>query len=112
MLALAASGLDGQHFSFVGYLPVDTRARTQRVRELELASRRFEQTQIAIETPYRNSALLRALVEVLQPTTRLAVASGVTLAAGSCRSATIADWRTHPRPISDRVPAVFLFQAE
>jgi 16S rRNA (cytidine1402-2'-O)-methyltransferase len=112
MLALAASGLDGQHFSFVGYLPVDARARAQRVRELELASRRFEQTQIAIETPYRNSALLRALVEVLQPTTRLAVASGVTLAAGSCRSATIADWRTHPGPISDRVPAVFLFQAE
>ena len=112
MLALAASGLNGQNFAFVGYLPADAGSRARRVRELELASRRLRQAQLAIETPYRNGALLRALVDLLQPGTRLSVVSGLTLAAASCRTATVADWRRQPSPVSDRLPAVFLFQAD
>ena len=61
LLALAASGLNGQSFAFVGYLPVEAGARSARIRELEAASRRLNQTQVAIETPYRNDALLAAL---------------------------------------------------
>jgi 16S rRNA (cytidine1402-2'-O)-methyltransferase len=89
-LALAASGLNGQSFAFVGYLPVEAAARTARVRELEAKSRRERCTQIAIETPYRNAALFGALIESLQPTTQLAVACGLTLAGGWCRMAPVA----------------------
>ncbi|MEP7140537.1 MAG: SAM-dependent methyltransferase, partial [Caldimonas sp.] len=70
-LAVAASGLNGQSFAFVGYLPIDGEARSARIRELEAASRRERQTQVMIETPYRNAALLAALVAQLQPTTML-----------------------------------------
>ena len=68
-LAVAASGLNGQSFAFVGYLPIEGEARNARIRELEASSRRLAQTQVAIETPYRNAALLAALVGQLQPTT-------------------------------------------
>ncbi|MDT7834508.1 SAM-dependent methyltransferase [Aquabacterium sp. OR-4] len=109
LLALAASGLNGQQFAFVGYLPVDSPARAARIRELETLSRRQQQTQLAIETPYRNDALLAALIEHLQPTTRLAVASGLTLPAARCRTMSVAQWRkTGPGDaLGDRLPAVF-----
>ena len=87
VLALAASGLNGQSFAFVGYLPTEAAQRAARIRELEAASRRWRQTQLAIETPYRNAALLAALLAHLQPTTRLAVSSGLTLADGWTRAA-------------------------
>jgi len=77
LLALAASGLEGQSFAFVGYLPQEAAARTARIRELEATSRRQRQTQIAIETPYRNTALLGALVQTLAPQTRLSVSCGL-----------------------------------
>ncbi|ODU96368.1 MAG: ribosomal RNA small subunit methyltransferase I, partial [Rubrivivax sp. SCN 70-15] len=73
LLALAASGLNGQSFAFVGYLPQDAAARTARLRELESTSRRLQQTQLIIETPYRNAALLAALLASLAPETRLSV---------------------------------------
>lgn len=118
LLALAASGLDGQSFAFVGYLPQDAAARRERIRELERTSRRQRQTQIFIETPYRNRALLAALLECAAPSTRLAVSLGLTLPEGWCRTATITEWRrVHaaaagtPRELSDRLPAVFLLQA-
>jgi len=111
-LALAASGLQGQSFAFVGYLPTDAAARTARVRSLEALSRRERQTQIAIETPYRNAALMAALVEALHPDTRLAVACGVTLPEGWCRMATVARWRQAPPPFESKgLPAVFLWLA-
>jgi hypothetical protein len=68
LLALAASGLNGQNFAFVGYLPQDAAARAQRIRELESLALRTGQTQLFIETPYRNAALLQALLQTLQPT--------------------------------------------
>lgn len=111
-LALAASGLNGQSFAFAGYLPVEAAARAARIRELEAKSRRERCTQIAIETPYRNAALFVALLEALQPTTLLAVACGLTLAGGWCRTLTVAQWRATPARFDDRhAPAVFSWLA-
>ncbi len=110
-LALAASGLGGQHFAFVGYLPQDAAARAARLRELESASRRLVQTQLVIETPYRNGALFEALLATLAPATRLTVALGLTLPEGWTRTARVDQWRNAPPPLPDRVPAVFGFLA-
>jgi 16S rRNA (cytidine1402-2'-O)-methyltransferase len=112
MLALAASGLNGQHFAFVGYVPQDAAARSKRLRELEAHATRSGQTQILIETPYRNAALLQALLEQLQPGTRLAVVCALGLPQQAVRSAPVAQWRQHTAwrealPLS--MPAVILF---
>jgi 16S rRNA (cytidine1402-2'-O)-methyltransferase len=111
LLALAASGLDGQCFAFVGYLPQDDAARAARLRELEARSRREAQTQIVIETPYRNEALLRALLAQLAPATRLSIAHGVTMPAGWCRTRRVGDWRLAVPALDRRLPTVFLFEA-
>lgn len=112
MLALAASGLNGQSFAFVGYLPTDAAARSARVQALQLQSRRERQTQIAIETPYRNAALMAALVDALQPDTLLAVACGLTLPGGWCATRSVAQWRAQPAAFTDKhLPAVFLWLA-
>jgi len=110
MLALAASGLNGQSFAFVGYLPVAPADRAGRLRELEAHSRRAGQSQIVIETPYRNAALLDALVAQLQPATRLSVSCGLTLDTGWTRSDTVAGWRSSAAAMPADVPAVFVFQ--
>ena len=107
LLALAASGLNGQNFAFVGYLPQDAAARMQRIRELEALALRTGQTQLFIETPYRNTALLQALTQTLQHNTRLAVARGLTLATADVRSETVKTWRARPPAADDRQPAVF-----
>ena len=111
VLALAASGLNGQSFAFVGYLPQDAAARAARIRELQQRSQREGQTQLLIETPYRNEAVMRALLEHLQPTVRVSVASGLTLPQGWCRTATVAQWRSAPPSFDKGVPAVFGFLA-
>ena len=107
LLALAASGLNGQYFAFVGYLPQDAEARAQRIRELESLALRTGQTQLLIETPYRNEALLQALMQTLQHNTLLAVARGLTLANADIRSETVKAWRARPPGTDDRLPAVF-----
>ena len=110
VLALAASGLEGQRFAFTGYLPTDAAERSTRVRALETLSRREQQTQIAIETPYRNATLAAALIETLQPATRLSIACGVTLPGGWCVTRTVNQWRQAPPQFSDKhLPAVFLW---
>jgi 16S rRNA (cytidine1402-2'-O)-methyltransferase len=111
LLALAASGLNGQSFAFVGYLPVDAAQRSTRIRELEALSLRQQQTQLMIETPYRNSALLEALLTQLKPGTRLSVSCGISLAQGWTRSASVAEWRKQPGSLPDKVPAVFALLA-
>lgn len=112
VLAVAAGGLNGQSFAFVGYLPTDVAARSQRLRELEQHSRRWQQTQLVIETPYRNTALLEALLAGLQPQTWLSVSCGLTLAGGWTRTETVAGWRAKPgRMLPADVPAVFSFLA-
>ncbi|RST54904.1 SAM-dependent methyltransferase [Variovorax sp. DXTD-1] len=109
LLALAASGLNGQNFAFVGYLPQDSGERQSRIRELEALALKTGQTQLFIETPYRNAALLQALVQTLQHNTRLAVARGLTLATAHVRSETVKAWRAKaPGTATDeRLPAVF-----
>jgi len=111
MLALAASGLNGQSFAFVGYLPVEASERTARIRELEALSRRAAQTQLLIETPYRIEAMLEALLGALAPATRLSVSCGVTLPQGWTRTDTIAGWRAGKTAVPRDVPAVFALLA-
>ncbi len=111
LLALAASGLNGQSFAFVGYPPQDAAARAARLKELETCSRRLGQTQILIETPYRNAALLGAMLGALAPATRLSVSCGLTLNQGWTRSDRIATWRARPAQMPDRLPAVFCLLA-
>ena len=106
-LAVAASGLNGQSFAFVGYLPTEADARAARIRELEATSRRLAQTQVMIETPYRNAALLGALLAQLQPSTILSVSVGLTLVGESTRSDRIDRWRTGAATLPADVPAVF-----
>jgi 16S rRNA (cytidine1402-2'-O)-methyltransferase len=112
LLALAASGLNGQSFAFVGYLPQDAAGRAVRLKELQALSRRAGQTQLLIETPYRNAALLAALLAQLSEDTRLSVSCGLTLREGWTRTDRIAAWRQQPSAMPDRVPAVFAFLAD
>jgi len=93
LLALVASGLNGQNFAFVGYLPQDPAERVQRVRELESLALKSGQTQLFIETPYRNAALLQSLVQTLQHNTRLAVSTGLTLPSQRTVSDTARAWK-------------------
>ena len=111
ILAVAASGLNGQSFAFVGYLPVDGGQRSKTLRELEAHSRRWHQTQLVIETPYRNPALFDALLRDLAPTSRLAVSCGLSLPQGWSRTRTVAQWRVAPATLPTDVPAVFAFLA-
>lgn len=111
LLALAASGLNGQSFAFVGYLPVDAAQLSMRIRELESTAQRLKQTQLMIETPYRNAALLEALLNHLKPGTRLSVSCGISLAQGWTRSSTVAEWRKQASTLPDKVPAVFALLA-
>lgn len=111
MLALAASGLNGQGFAFVGYVPQGASERAQRLRELDAHAQRTGQTQILIETPYRNEALLDALLGTLQPNTRLAVACGLGLPEQTIQSALVRDWKSQParrQALALGLPAVFL----
>ena len=107
VLALMASGLEGQRFAFCGYLPRESAERSARIRELEQRSRREKETEIFIETPYRNEPLLAALLEVCKAGTRLCVAADLTLPSESIMTKTVAEWR-RARTAIGRRPAVFL----
>jgi len=108
LLALAASGLNGQNFAFVGYLPQDSAARSQRLRELESLAAKHKQTQLFIETPYRNQAVWEALVNGLQGTTRLARASGLTMDTMQVHCKTVQAWRSAGKVEISSEPTVFL----
>jgi 16S rRNA (cytidine1402-2'-O)-methyltransferase len=112
LLALAASGLNGQSFAFVGYLPVEAAERGRRIRELESQSKRERQTQLMIETPYRNEALLQALVSHLKADTRLSVSCGLTLPQAWIRSDSVAGWKSRRPELPSDVPAVFSLLAD
>jgi 16S rRNA (cytidine1402-2'-O)-methyltransferase len=105
LLALAASGLNGQNFAFVGYLPIEAAARMQRIRALEALAHKTGQTQLFIETPHRNAALWQTLLSTAQAPTRLLYASGLTLQTAACFSATAAQWKQRAAP-SHELPAV------
>lgn len=116
LLAVMASGLNGQSFAFNGYLPTDAALRQKRIRELEERSRKDRQTQLFIETPYRNAALLEALAATCHPATLISVATDLTLAAESIRTQAAAHWK---RDVSEgrlpdfhKKPTVFSLLAE
>jgi 16S rRNA (cytidine1402-2'-O)-methyltransferase len=113
-MALASSGLNGQNFAFVGYLPQEPQERIRRIKELEQLALKTGQTQLFIETPYRNLALWNALIQSLQTQTRLAFSSGITLSDGVNQSATVQQWRKTrsangdaPPGLNNQTPAVF-----
>ena len=111
LLALMASGMDGQRFAFHGYLPVRADARADALRTLEQRSRAETRTELFIETPYRNAAMLRTLTTVLRGTTRVCVAADLTLDSETIECRTAAQWRPHDPARFDKRPAMFLLQA-
>lgn len=111
LLALMASGLNGQSFAFHGYLPVQDPSRRKRIAELEAESRHIGRTQIFIETPYRNIGLYGALTAACRPDTLLCVAVGLTTAEESIDTRSVADWRRAGPPPIDKRPALFLLLA-
>jgi len=108
LLAVMASGLNGQSFAFNGYLPTDAAQRDKRIKELELRSRKEKQTQLFIETPYRNAAMLEALVAACAPGTLVCVATDLSLPSETIRTMTAAQWKTAPAPDFHKKPTVFL----
>jgi 16S rRNA (cytidine1402-2'-O)-methyltransferase len=110
ILALMASGLNGQNFAFNGYLPVKDPARANRIRSLEKRSLMENQAQIFIEAPYRNVQLISALIEVCRSETRLCIAANLTLPTEWIRTKTIREWKISPPPDLKRQPAVFVLQ--
>lgn len=111
LLALMASGLNGQRFAFHGYLPAREAERDKALRELENESRKRRQTQIFIETPYRNRQLFNGLLKVCQPGTRLTLATDLSLPGESVLTRTIQQWKKLPPPEIERRPTVFLLLA-
>lgn len=116
LLAVMASGLNGQSFAFNGYLPTDAVARTKRIRQLEERSRSERQTQLFIETPYRNAVLLEALLASCQPRTLVCVARDLTLESEAVQTRSVAQWKTEmaagKAPDLHKRPSVFLMLAE
>ena len=108
ILALMASGFNGQSFSFNGYLPVKQDERNMKLKKDENRSRNENQTQIYIETPYRNMHLFESMINTLNPDTRLCIAADLTLETEFVKTKTIKQWKTI-RPELNKRPAIFLF---
>jgi len=111
LLALMASGLNGQRFAFHGYLPIPETERNRTIVALEAESARCHQTQLFIETPYRNEKLFGALLAHCRPQTLLCVASDITLPHEQIRTRPIAQWKSQPAPQLNKRPSLFLLLA-
>lgn len=111
LLGLMASGLDGQRFTFHGYAPVKPDERARSLKAWESASRQHSQTQLFIETPYRNDAMFQSLVQTLKGDTRLCVARSLTTKDEWIRTRSIAQWKQEPAPELAKQPTLFLFLA-
>ena len=111
MLALMASGLDGQSFAFCGYLPAKTDERRSAIRTVEKRSSQLHQTQLFIETPYRNDSLMADLLASCREDTRLCIAADLTLPTATIRTRTVREWKKAPLEIGKR-PCVFLLLAK
>jgi len=107
LLALMASGFNGQSFTFYGYLPIDKVLRTKKIKELESIAERQDQTQIFIETPFRNNSLLDDILKTANPKTRLCIACDLTAATELVQTKTIADWQKKVPELHKR-PCIFL----
>lgn len=111
LLGLMASGLDGQRFTFLGYIPSEKAARVQKLREIEQTSRKNRETQIFIETPYRNQHLLEDILASCNGETRLCIACNVSLEDELIVTKRIADWKNTSLPDLHKKPTVFLLLA-
>jgi 16S rRNA (cytidine1402-2'-O)-methyltransferase len=107
LLALMASGMNGQQFQFIGYLPIDASERTKVIKNLESESRQKKCTQIFIETPYRNNQLFEALTRTLQPQTKICIAVDLTSPTEIIQTKTVQQWKSAVPQIHKR-PAIFL----
>ena len=110
MLALMASGLNGQSFAFCGYLPAKTEERRNAIKAIEKTSQTQRQTQIVIETPYRNDAFFADLLQACRPSTHICVAADITLPDAFIRTRTVSEWKKDNLIIGKR-PCVFLILA-
>ncbi|MBR5072824.1 MAG: SAM-dependent methyltransferase [Bacteroidales bacterium] len=110
MLALMASGLNGQSFTFCGYLPAKTEERRNAIKSIEKVSQSKRQTQIFIETPYRNDAMFSDLLQSCRPSTRICIAADITLPDEYILTKTVAEWKKE-KPIIGKRPCVFLMLA-
>ena len=110
LLALMASGMNGQQFEFLGYLPIDNAERIRSIAALELSSQKKHCTQIFIETPYRNNQLKEALLKTCKPSTRLCIAAELTGAGEFIKTRTIAEWKKEDVDLHKK-PAIFLLEA-
>jgi 16S rRNA (cytidine1402-2'-O)-methyltransferase len=110
LLALMASGMDGQHFQFIGYLPIDRAQRAKAIRDLETESARKNCTQIFIETPYRNNQLMEGLLKNCKPATRICIAADLTGDQELIQTKSTGDWKKNIPDLHKR-PAVFLLLA-
>jgi len=108
MLALMASGLNGQSFAFAGYLPVPSQERKTKIKQLEKRAIQENQTQIFIETPYRNIALFNDMIEACAPQTKLCIAANLTAPDAFIATKTTTQWRQAPPPPIHKVPAIFI----
>ena len=107
LLALMASGFSGQSFAFHGYLPIDKVLRSKKIKELEQLSERNDQTQMFIETPFRNNPMLEEILKTASPKTRLCIACDLTAATELVQTKTIAEWQKN-KPELHKRPAIFL----
>lgn len=110
LLALMASGMNGQQFEFAGYLPIDISERTKALKEMELTSQKKHSTQIFIETPYRNNQMIEALLKTLKPSTKLCIAAELTGMNEFVKTKTIAEWQKEKSDFHKK-PVIFLLQA-
>lgn len=110
MMALMSSGLNGQSFAFNGYLPAKTEERRAAIRRMERLSASTKQTEIFIETPYRNDSLLKDMLEILSPSTMLCIAADLTLPTQTISCCSVSQWRKKKFEIGKR-PCVFLILA-
>ncbi len=111
ILALMASGMNGQSFAFNGYLPIDKSERKSKLKTLERLSSEHNQSQIFIETPYRNMNMLEDLAKILQPNTRICVACDLTLPTEFIKTKTAQDWKHNKEDLHKR-PAIFIIQKD
>jgi len=109
ILALMASGLNGQNFAFNGYLPIDKRERRKEIKRLERVSSEYKQSQLFIETPYRNDQLFESLLNTLQGQTRLCVAADITMASEFIETHSVDEWKKIKVDLNKR-PTLFIFQ--
>jgi 16S rRNA (cytidine1402-2'-O)-methyltransferase len=110
-LALMSSGMNSQHFSFHGYLPIQEGERTEKIKTLEVHSQKEGSCEIFMETPYRNDKLLQELLNKLSPNTRFCIAAGLTTDQELVISKKISEWRKGKLPILNKIPTIFLLQA-